>query len=373
MMYVARALTVLFWVIAPYSQTFAAGPPVSCECPKLACEPCSIERGVTFYSEKCGPKNSKVKSCGRPTCIPIEEVTVACPVLPKTGSGPTEPVVVKPAPGSVPMVAVPVVPKAVGKIRVIQGSVSVVSADGKKVQITTDTPILETETIESGKDGKAVIDFEGGNRLHVHPDTAVEVKEFKEPASDSRKALLNLIKGKIRNQVKQKYDGKSSHYRVTTKAAVAGVRGTDFVMENDEDGAVETRVETISGKVTFGTLGDTQSRDLERGEGARFVADKAGRIGTLSNVYKLSPEAFEKLEADSTVEVAARKQGPRPESAICEKPRGLFNQCAWSRSGGTCVRSRCNANGHWADTITLPAASQDLCPGTGFTVKDCDY
>lgn len=271
---------------------------------------------------------------------------------------------------------------SVGKVKVIQGSVSIVHADGQRSVVTKDTDLHEGETVESGSDGMAVVHFEGGNKLHVHPDTAVAVKEFKNPQIEaSRKALLNLIKGKIRNQVEQKYNGKTSYYKIMTKAAVAGVRGTDFIIETSDDGGkLETKVETLKGKVILASLDEKHSLEILRGEGAKFAN------GSLGPVYKISDEQMKELESNSRVDVARRKS--KKESTICQKPAGMFNQCAWkcvnNPSGEskcrvdlpkvTCTRERCNGNGVWAEETRLPdPAVPIMCPATGFLVKDCDY
>lgn len=386
MKYVCAITSVLLWV-TPFPHAFAADNPpptpaatkseaVTCDCPKLACEPCSVERGTTFYSEKCGPKNSKVKSCGRPTCIPILEPTAACPIPPERGSKPTEPVVVAPPKSGEPTAAKAVGAK-VGQVRVIQGTVAIVNDEGQRTQVTADSEIHETDTIESGPDGKAVVEFQGGNKVHLHPETSLQVKEFKEPGSeDSRKALLSLIRGKIRNQVKQKYNGKTSYYRVQTKAAVAGVRGTDFVMEYKTDGRLESKVETLEGRVVLSNLDETKTREILRGEGASVIAQTdGGGESILSEVYKMSPEALQKLEEESSVDLA-KAAVPKPkksksrEAFICEIPKGRFNDCKWELTDGACLRSRCNANGAWAESTPV---SGDLCTPKGPQVKVCDY
>jgi len=369
----------------------------SCECPTLKCDPCSVEKGMTFFSEKCGPDNLKVKSCARPTCVPIEEATKACPVPPNAGSGPREPIVVGGAGEAVKMEAATganeVAPA--GKVKVIQGSVSIVHADGKKSVVTSEAAVREGDIVESGKESGAVVHFNGGNKLHVQPDTAVELKEFQDQQSAaSRKAMLHLIRGKIRNQVEQKYNGKSSYYRVITKGAVAGVRGTDFLVEHSESGKMETRIETLGGKVILMNLDESESREINKGEGAVYIAELPSSSdfvvrGKLSDVYQIPAERLAVLDRDSRMDVARAKRGTASvDSAICEKPKALLNQCAWKCEGNPsgekvcrtdlsqvrCVRQRCNANGKWADEIRMPAAtSQTLCPPQGALVKDCDY
>lgn len=360
-----------------------AADEVSCECPTLGCDSCSVNKGVTFYTEKCGPRESKLKSCARPTCIPVDAATKECPNPPKADSGPREPIVVAESPKA--NANDDRAAKTVGRVKVIKGTVNIVNADGKATSVSKEGDVRETDTVVAGADGTAVVDFNGGNKMHVHSDTEVKVKEYKDAEdSTARKALLQLIKGKIRNQVEQKYNGKTTYFKIETRAAVAGVRGTDFVITQSLGEMLETRVETIDGKVNFGGLKSKEAHELARGEGATFTAPKpSGKTegleefvekGMLSPVYKLPADKLRDLEFDSRVDVARAKKGKSSDSEICKSPGGYFNQCAWTKVGADCIRRRCNGNGKWAEEFKLPAAAASVCPASGGTVvKDCDY
>lgn len=316
---------------------------------------------------------------------------------PKADSGVREPVVVSLI-GGVKQEDVQAVDEkaTVGRVKVIQGSASITHADGKKVTVSKDAPLLEGDIVEAPKENGAVVTFNGGNKLHVHPDSVVEVKEFKNQNDpENRKALLNLLKGKIRNQVEQKYKAnKNSYYRVMSKGAVAGVRGTDFLVEYKEEGMRQTRVETLEGRVIFGDADEEQSTSLYKGEGAVFTQALPQNSsdfvvkGKLGEVYKITPEKMAELDRDSRMDVARASRKTASDQPICDKPKGNFNQCMWRCNGNPagekscrtdlpqvkCVRQRCNGNGAWADETRLPAAtSASTCPAQGTLVKDCDY
>lgn len=393
----------LFAVLFCFTSISASAQEETCDCPKLGCDPCSYQKGVTFFTSKCGPDNSRLKSCARPTCIVIEQATKECPVIPTADKGPREPIVLKAA--GVTTVDPNEDIKIVGNVKVISGSATITHADGKKLVVNTgEARIREGDTVESSKDSAALVNLEGGNKLHVHADTAVQVKEYKD-ANDasSRKALLQLIKGKVRNQVQQKYNGKTSYYRMITTSAVAGVRGTDFVMEHKEGRQLETRVETIGGHVLLASLDEKEMRDILRGEGATYTVDMPDpsfkgkdfsefiQKGKLSPVYKIDGERLAELDYESRVD-GPKNRPKRPakgakETEICSNPKGFLDQCAYRCDGNpggektcrvdlkqvSCVRTRCNANGKWADETKLPPASSHQCPAQGVTVKNCDY
>ncbi len=329
-----------------------------------------------------------MKSCGRPTCVPIEQASKECPNPPKANSGPREPIVIADQGGETKLADASEdrsAPK-VGRIKVIKGSVSIVGSDGKANVVNSEGDVRETDTVSAAADAAALVNFEGGNKMHVHSDTEVKVKEFKDPKdATTRKVLFQLIKGKIRNQVEQKYNGRTSSFKIETKGAVAGVRGTDFVIEQKETDILETRVEALDGRVVLGGLRAKETREITRGEGATFTMPKPSsgdkdlsefiQKGSLSPVYKIPDSRLKDLEFESRVDVARapKRQGPASDVEICDRPKGFLNQCSWNIENGSCVRRRCNANGNWAEFTKLPSSSSSSCAPSGFSVKDCDY
>ena len=97
----------------------------------------------------------------------------------------------------------------------------------------------------------AKITMSDKNVIHVGPDSQMVLTAYQSPeeagggTSDSH---LSVLYGKVRTALEQKYDGKKSRFRVTTEAAVLGVRGTDFVTEHS-DVSHQTRAITLEGLV----------------------------------------------------------------------------------------------------------------------------
>ena len=69
------------------SSAFADMVAESCDCPKLECDPCHQQKGVSFYSEKCGG-GDRVRSCAKPTCIALEPQPANCANLAKKEEAP---------------------------------------------------------------------------------------------------------------------------------------------------------------------------------------------------------------------------------------------------------------------------------------------
>jgi hypothetical protein len=216
----------------------------------------------------------------------------------------------------------------------------------------------------------------------------------------SKKAVFNLLKGKIRNQVKQKYDNKESHFKVVTPGVTAGVRGTDFVVTHDESSDLVTRVETLEGSVHLAERIGEKEIDVGRGESVTYVMDGRPRNqasdwnnlpvkGIFNPVRKLSVAEYAALARATDLDSGKRARAvvKRVETPICKSPSGKLNQCAWKclnnpkgartcmtdKANVVCARYRCNANGEWADETRLPASAHAECKGEADLVGDCDY
>ena len=218
-----------------------------------------------------------------------------------------------------------------------------------------------------------------------------------------------LIKGRIRNKVNVKYDGEQSYYQVKTRAAVAGVRGTEFVASVYDDGKNEVaKIETLEGRVELSDRGHKEKTYVAKNEMATFVAeksqldmnaDKADFVakGQLSSISKMSDDqlldlnrvtAFEAPVVEPPKPVAkAKRSVAEQDMPICDSPSAKLNDCGWTcdnnpkgekkcRSDLTkvnCVRRICNANGQWSSPTRLPASYNDSCKGEEPVVKSCDY
>lgn len=378
----------------------------SCECPKLECDPCTEEQGVTFYSEKCGPNGARVKSCAKPTCVLIKPTPSQCQTA-KTSTTPNR----LPAAKSVQTADDPTKRRLaefknemrgrdVGVIEVIKGDAFVKTPAGKKLKIAKGMRVHEKDKIITRLRGHVKIVFDDGNIVNIKPASEIVVEEYEH--GKEKRALLNLIKGKVRSKVKQKYNGETSYYRVQTKAAVAGVRGTDFVVEYDDGERSVTKISTIEGVVKFGGKNYEERVDIRGGQAASFIVaandsdvfseDEISEFvakGYMTPVYDLSAAELEELKTRTEVgdPLANRKLASQPVDYICSSPQAKLNQCVWICQNNpkgsercrtdlpqvNCVRKRCNANGDWAEESRLPASFHTSCEPKGHRVDECDY
>ena len=96
--------------------------------------------------------------------------------------------------------------------------------------------------------------MDDGNVLNINPVSSMKIEAYSGGDGGKKKVLLNVMYGKMRATVNQKYDGKSESFQVKTKSAVAGVRGTDF-LTGYEPKTNKMSVVTFEGNVEVGKPG----------------------------------------------------------------------------------------------------------------------
>lgn len=363
---------------------------ISCECPKAECGACMEEQGITFYSEKCGPDNSKVKSCAKATCVAMANPPASCKKADAKATDGRQPAQVGGGAKSLERGL------EIGKIDALEGTAWLKMPDGSRVQVSLGLVVRERDAILTEKNGRVQIEFKDGNLIQVQHDTIVKVDQY-EIAEEKRKAVINLLRGQIRNQVKQKYNGETSSYQVKTKIAVAGVRGTDFVASYSEGEKVETEIKTLEGRVVLANLDYSQSLEVDDDHQATYVVaansvfgdDEISEFvarGYMTPVHKMKAGEVRQL-SQVTLLGKGKRQLAAAKKSICNEPKGELNQCSWRCENNPknektcradlpdvgCVRRRCNANGQWAEETRTPASNHEQCAPQGFKVAPCDY
>jgi hypothetical protein len=143
-----------------------------------------------------------------------------------------------------------------GVLQVVKGDVQIKSVkDGKTSKAKVGGKIFPKDTIITGKDSRAKIVMVDKNVINVSPDSSLEIQNYEyAPEQGKKDVLLNVIYGKVRSKVEQKYDGKGAKFQVKTPTAVAGVRGTDFMASFNQSNRASSVV-TFEGRVEFGQPG----------------------------------------------------------------------------------------------------------------------
>lgn len=116
-----------------------------------------------------------------------------------------------------------------GTVMVAKGKVQIKNKSG-----TTDakvgSKVQEGDTIVTAVDSRAKIVMADRNVINVNPETEIQIESYQnDPATGTKNVQMNLLSGKVRNNVEQTYDGEKSKFLIKTPTAVAGVRGTQFL------------------------------------------------------------------------------------------------------------------------------------------------
>lgn len=427
---------------------------VSCQCEPVSCGACEVEDGLDFYSAKCGPRGAKTKSCKRPLCRPVENQNVCLSKLRRSSASnslaTTESTTESPVQQS--LARAPASTEygegnQSAEVVLARGSVSVVrlanlgrAAEGRRLgqreAESEKSPLREGERVQvgdrilTGADGRVRLRFAELSEIFVSPNSGIVVEEAlleKRVGPPKRTIIIDLKQGRLRSRVQGRYDDGESRFQVKTRSAVAGVRGTDFVVSfypGEQDW--KTEVHTLSGQVCFGRDPECEKPFLETSapmNSAKSVVVGAGLYasyvspappedatpeeakdildrGLLSPLFRMTEEDFEKLKTQTDIRYdlqAARgpsAAGTSPSGVssggaaeeTCSAPAGAFNKCSWSCEGNPkgasscrtdlpgvhCVRRLCRANGQWAEPSVLPARrGAKECESVRSIVKDC--
>ena len=166
----------------------------------------------------------------------------------------------------------------------VKGDVKVkIASTGKMVKAMIGLQISAKDMVITAKKSRAKLVMIDGNTINLSPKTRLKLSEYSfDKKSNKKNVLLNVLYGKVRSKVKQKYDGKKNKFRIKTPTAVAGVRGTDFITSYNKKTKI-SKVVTFEGRVTFGTLN-------KRGNFSNAVSIVAGQTSSVgSNGAAKSP------------------------------------------------------------------------------------
>jgi len=295
---------------------------------------------------------------------------------------------------------------SIGVVKAVKGDVQLTSENGVAKALVLGDQIHEHDRIATDKTSTLLIDLQGGNKLQIFSDTRLSIQSYGK-GELGRRALINLFKGKVRNQTKQVFDGKNNRYQVVTQGVSADVSGTaDFFLSHDKSTHVVSRAEVLDGEIILNERMGDKSVRMSRGELDTYVLNDAvlsketewsnsPENGFFNPLRRLSVAEFEELykndlgdSSDRSKTLKIQKEVKNvPQPIICKKPNGQLNQCAWrcvnniknaktceaDKPNVACVRLRCNANGDWAEETKLSASAAAKCKAKGEVVDECDY
>ncbi|MBU1398489.1 MAG: FecR domain-containing protein, partial [Proteobacteria bacterium] len=120
----------------------------------------------------------------------------------------------------------------IGKVLSVQESVIIIhSDDASGYKADKELPVFERDTVITQKKGRIEILLNDESKLILASGTKLELtKSVYDPKMKTRFFLINMAIGKARYLVTKLSNFNSSEFKVKTNTAVAGVRGSDFVV-----------------------------------------------------------------------------------------------------------------------------------------------
>lgn len=140
----------------------------------------------------------------------------------------------------------------IGMISLVEGNAAVITG-GQEREALAGGELYEGDVVTTASGGKVKILFRDDSLVTVSAETRIEIATYMvDPASKTRKTVLAVAKGKVLSLVSRVFTNPASMFEVKTKTAVAGVRGTRFVVEAADEG---DRIATLEGSVAVRKVG----------------------------------------------------------------------------------------------------------------------
>lgn len=196
----------------------------------------------------------------------------------------------------------------VGRIQLVQGDVIVMHAREKVgFRAKKDLPIFKKDTIMTLEKGRIRFELNDGSILTLASETKMEINDSVfAPRKKSRFSFLSLAWGKARFWVKKIVDARRSEFKVRTRTAVVGVRGSDFVVRATRDATrviafENTRLELVS--MARPDLKPVMLKDFER------VQVRLGEMP--SSIERLSPAEINQVKREFAFFPKISPTGPK--------------------------------------------------------------
>jgi hypothetical protein len=180
----------------------------------------------------------------------------------------------------------------VGHLTAIRGSVEL---GGRPV--TRMTPVEIGQVVET-RDGKCTLLLGKGSVVYLAENSRLEITQHLVDTAAQEDTRLNLPYGKVRALVRS--GGPPKTFKIRSRAAVMGVRGTQIYMDTPKDPALPQSFATFDG-VAYVELGGAKeggrapkSVTLQKGETLQG-GEPGGPGAQAPRIAKLAPEAMRQL------------------------------------------------------------------------------
>jgi hypothetical protein len=157
--------------------------------------------------------------------------------------------------GAVLLIATAAVAEDVGTVASTRGAADIGRA-GAWSAAAVGTAVQLGDQLRTGTDGELRVVFRDDSVIDLSPSSALTIDDqVFDPGTSRFSSLMRLVQGKARALVSSYYKTSGATYEVQTPTAVAGVRGTSFLVAYNPD-IDATEVVGIRGKVEVRSLAE---------------------------------------------------------------------------------------------------------------------
>ncbi len=292
----------------------------------------------------------------------------------------------------------PFVHKVQGQAYLLDDTVKVIHREAQHLEkskiLKSETRLKEKAWLRTSENSELQLALSPNEEISVEADSELQIPVINWQNGAVKE--LRLRKGSLRIHC-----GEVCSQHLLTDLSDTGLTSGDFAINYDPK-IPSIHFSVFRGEVAFRGLENESSVTLKAGDSVQFVGaienDEVaydvllqGRKvakGHLENVSRISAEEMAKYQ--EKIKKAQKKPSPilkaKPgPNQICLEPLGKLNECAWTceknpkkdkicnlAKGAQCVRSRCNANGVWAEREVLADSQKTKCQ-TKALVEACDY
>jgi hypothetical protein len=149
------------------------------------------------------------------------------------------------------------------QVSALEGRAQKWRGNGPRMELRVGTSVSQGETLETQQGARLEVRFDDNSILRLGPKARLQLAEAHFAGSARRRFSARLFFGKLWAKVTSVIQGEQK-FQIETENAVAGVRGTTFRMDANEDKSVLVRV--YDGTVAVGTGGPPAAGGGERRE-----------------------------------------------------------------------------------------------------------
>ena len=123
----------------------------------------------------------------------------------------------------------------VGTVIKIEGNAFVMHGDKSVAyKLKAGLPLFQDDTIITSKTGRINIHLNDGSQMTLAANSKIVInKSVYDPGNKTRTSFIGMGLGKVRFWIKKIMGYKESEFKVKTKTAILGVRGTDFCVVSE--------------------------------------------------------------------------------------------------------------------------------------------